>query len=177
MRTCKKCGHEKTLDQFPTYRARGIEGRRHTCRDCWNSKWSPVVQQHNKRYYHENKGGYRDRQKARTSRQHKADKVAHHRRNKEYAKRHPLKDAAKAAVMMAVRSGKLIPLSCQVCSEKKAQAHHDDYSKKLEVIWLCAVHHGERHRLINRKVPANQWPDHWPEDLRVREFPAAVKVH
>ena len=33
---------------------------------------------------------------------------------------------------------------CEVCG-KKAHAHHEDYSKPLEVTWLCHKHHRERH--------------------------------
>ena len=172
MRTCRRCGTAKPLGEFPPYRAKGVVGRRHTCRDCWNVKWSPIVAGHNKRYYHENKGGYRDRLKARTNRQHHADRASHHRRNKEYEARHPLRAAAKRDVMLAVRAGRLLRKPCEVCADTKSQAHHDDYLKPLEVIWLCAVHHGERHRLLNRRLPANQWPEEWPADLRVREFPA-----
>lgn len=46
----------------------------------------------------------------------------------------------------AIRSGQLVKQPCQVCGDPKSQAHHDDYSKPLEVQWLCSKHHGERHR-------------------------------
>jgi hypothetical protein len=167
-RTCKKCGQVKPIDSFPPYRAKGVIGHRHTCRECWNAKWTPVVVEHNKRYYHENINGYRDRAKNRTARQHRKDGALHNLRNKQFAERHPQKAAAKKAVAIAVRKGSLVPQPCRVCG-KKAQAHHDDYSKPLDVIWLCPVHHGERHRLLNRYGD----PAEWPEDLRVREFPGA----
>lgn len=34
---------------------------------------------------------------------------------------------------------------CKVCGEK-AQMHHTDYSKPLQVTWLCRKHHLELHR-------------------------------
>ena len=37
-------------------------------------------------------------------------------------------------------------LPCEVCGERKTHAHHDDYSKPLEVKWLCKKHHDEHHR-------------------------------
>ena len=51
------------------------------------------------------------------------------------------KDAARAKVAQAVKSGKLIRLPCLVCGDPNSQAHHEDYSKPLEVQWLCQHHH------------------------------------
>lgn len=51
-------------------------------------------------------------------------------------------------VSHAIRSGKLIKGSCEVCGATKAHAHHDDYSKPLEVRWLCPKCHVSHHRLL-----------------------------
>ena len=32
----------------------------------------------------------------------------------------------------------------------KAEAHHEDYSRPLDVVWLCSLHHHRRHAEINR---------------------------
>ncbi len=44
----------------------------------------------------------------------------------------------------AVRSGKLKRQPC-ACGNPKAEKHHEDYSKPLDVIWLCARCHGKLH--------------------------------
>ena len=44
--------------------------------------------------------------------------------------------------------GKLKPKPCESCGDPKAQKHHDDYSKPLEVRWLCV----NCHILLHRKV-------------------------
>lgn len=67
------------------------------------------------------------------------------RKTKEqYEKRNPEKVKARKAVDRAVRRGKLERLPCEVCGDE-AQAHHDDYSKPLDVRWLCFRHHREEH--------------------------------
>ena len=59
---------------------------------------------------------------------------------------HIPKIEARNAVKVAIRSGKLIKKPCEVCGETKVHGHHDDYSKPLEVRWLCPKHHGLEHR-------------------------------
>lgn len=45
----------------------------------------------------------------------------------------------------AVRKGEMVRQPCEVCNEPDAQGHHTDYSKPLEVRWLCPKHHKEEH--------------------------------
>jgi hypothetical protein len=58
---------------------------------------------------------------------------------------HPEAQAAHNAVARAIRSGKLVKGPCEVGVDCTGQvhAHHEDYSKRLEVRWLCARHHRE----------------------------------
>lgn len=57
-----------------------------------------------------------------------------------------LKLRARDAVHKALISGRLTRLPCERCGEAKTEAHHPDYTKRLEVIWLCDVCHGLEHR-------------------------------
>jgi hypothetical protein len=34
---------------------------------------------------------------------------------------------------------------CERCGSVKSQAHHHDYTKPLDVNWLCSTHHAEIH--------------------------------
>lgn len=36
---------------------------------------------------------------------------------------------------------------CWVCGEK-AIAHHPDYDRPLDVVWLCQPHHKQTHALV-----------------------------
>jgi hypothetical protein len=58
----------------------------------------------------------------------------------EWRKNNPEKTTAHRAVFVALRNGTLIKEPC-FCGEEKVQAHHEDYSKPLEVMWLCKPHH------------------------------------
>lgn len=50
---------------------------------------------------------------------------------------------------LAVKQGKLFKDLCEVCGSNNAFAHHDDYSKPLNVRWLCNFHHSEYHRNLS----------------------------
>lgn len=66
----------------------------------------------------------------------------------------PIKQGARSAVKRAVKRGDLIPSeSCQACGKSQLrsdgvraiQAHHEDYTKPLDVIWLCVKCHQIAH--------------------------------
>jgi hypothetical protein len=57
----------------------------------------------------------------------------------------PEKLMAKYLVRKAIRKGMLIKESCKICGKKYVHAHHQDYSKPLDVIWLCPSHHKKIH--------------------------------
>jgi protein-arginine kinase activator protein McsA len=68
----------------------------------------------------------------------------------------------------AIRSGKLSrPSICALCDEEKAQieAHHVDYGKPYDVIWLCTECHGKAHRKNHPLNPANNNQTSMPEIL------------
>ncbi len=59
--------------------------------------------------------------------------------------RHPDKVWARNQATLAIRRGELIPKPCEVCQRTRVDAHHDDYSKPLDVRWLCRKHHNQHH--------------------------------
>lgn len=64
--------------------------------------------------------------------------------------KNPERAAAKEKTWTAIRYGKLKKLPCAECGNADVQAHHPDYSKPLEVVWLCVDHHHEIHRELRR---------------------------
>jgi hypothetical protein len=139
---CKRCGTTEAEAEFYS--------SIHThCKECWKVK---VKENRIARldYYKE-----RDRMRA-----NRPDRVAARAaykatpKGKErlavgglaWAKRNPDKRKAQIAIGNALRDGKLIRMPCEICNDSKTAAHHDDYSKPLDVRWLCTKHHAEYHK-------------------------------
>ncbi len=59
--------------------------------------------------------------------------------------KYPEKNKARYTLHNAIATGKIIRQPCEVCGKKESQGHHEDYSKPLEVKWLCRRHHADVH--------------------------------
>lgn len=67
---------------------------------------------------------------------------------KRWLEKNPEKRLAQQKVAKAIRQGVLKKQPCELCGlKKRIHAHHYDYSKPLDVQWLCSKHHRELHRL------------------------------
>ena len=67
---------------------------------------------------------------------------------KRYVTNHREKRSAENKLNNALRTGMIIrPNKCILCqTECKPQAHHYDYSKPLDVMWLCIPCHAKVHK-------------------------------
>lgn len=87
------------------------------------------------------------------------------KREKEYRKTKKSKDIQRRAIKKwrlanpekhktqrtfgnATRDGKIKKQHCEVCGNIKVEGHHPDYSKPLEIEWLCRQHHLKKHQRI-----------------------------
>ena len=57
------------------------------------------------------------------------------------------------AVSWAIKSGKLVRQPCEDCGKIPSEAHHTDYSKPLDVRWLCRKCHLGLHGRMRRLSP------------------------
>lgn len=78
---------------------------------------------------------------------------------KRWREENPIAYRAHNAVNNAVRDGRLFKEPCAICGEAEVHAHHRDYSKPLDVVWLCAKCHHRLHAAfpefegISKSVP------------------------
>jgi len=59
--------------------------------------------------------------------------------------RHRAKHEARWILNHAIASGRIVSQPCSNCTTIPAQAHHADYSKPLDIIWLCRACHQHEH--------------------------------
>jgi hypothetical protein len=146
-KACFKCGQVKNLTEFYKH-PHMSDGRLNKCKEC--------TKQDVRRNYRVNIEHYQGYERNRAMLPHRVasrkryqrtsvGRAAVRRAHAASRARYPEKIAANIMVSNAIRNGKLIRLSCEVCGVK-AQAHHDDYTKPLEVRWLCVKHHRAVHR-------------------------------
>ena len=132
MKKCAKCKNDKPLSSFSISSGRK-DGRYCYCRDCVK----PIRRE---RYL-------RKKQKELTI--NKKWRATHRKKMNEYSQawrdRNPEKMAAYNKYVVAIRYGRLKKQPCEVCGSKVSEGHHHDYSKPLDVRWLCKDHHEEAH--------------------------------
>jgi hypothetical protein len=134
MKRCFKCKRTLELTEFYRHPMMG-DGHLGKCRECTRRDVSENYRAKVERYRAYERDRFKD-----PKRRANALKYA-----KAARKLHPEKALAHRRVAYAVRTGKLRSQPCEVCGAKKTQAHHDDYSKPLDVRWLCFRHHREHH--------------------------------
>lgn len=134
---CFKCGEVKPLSEFYRHPQMG-DGHLNKCKACTKAD----VRLH--RRLHDSVREY-DRARAK-----QPDRIAKSRANSQrWISKHPLAAKAHTTLHNAVRDGKIKKQPCAICSSTKfIHAHHRDYSKPLEVVWLCAQCHHRVHALF-----------------------------
>lgn len=133
MKPCYKCLAWKPIEEFYPHKAMS-DGHLNQCKECSKKSTSEHYWTHREQHV-----AY-EKEREQTPERHQA-KVEYQRK---YRVRNREKNLARQRVRYAVRTGRLKRQPCEVCGGK-AQAHHTDYSKPLDVRWLCFQHHRAEH--------------------------------
>lgn len=140
---CTRCGVEKPVSAFGRF-ALHSTGLRPACKDCERGR--PARE----RKYPDLSPEERRRTVARERyRESEADREARRRQSRKWKAKNPEKKRAEDAVYRAIRRGDMVRQPCSVCGER-AHAHHADYARPFEVMWLCALHHARQHAAEGR---------------------------
>ena len=115
----------------------------------WRKSWVKYGQRNRKRRLAYGRKHYLKNRERRSIQIKKYQKSAAGRRvqkitSENNRRKFPEKYQARQEVLKALRKGILVKQPCEVCGEVKVEAHHEDYSKPLEVNWLCEKHHKRR---------------------------------
>lgn len=136
MKTCNVCKTNKSITEFfrDSSRDGGYSLR---CKDCERilkrkirATNPEMYSRRDSRYYQKHRDVIREARKR-------------------WYKKNRLKSIAHQKVKTALLNGKITrQASCEECGSNKPMAHHDDYTKPLDVRWLCGrchmmLHHGK----------------------------------
>ncbi len=131
-KTCRDCGIEKSLDEFYVH-AQMADGHLNKCKAC--------VRERIRLFRFNNPDHISEIDKARNDRR-KADPEFRAKR-RVYLSNYRTSERMRAH---AIAESLPRPSQCSSCHIRPAEhAHHPDYSKPVEVIWLCVRCHQRLH--------------------------------
>jgi hypothetical protein len=145
MKRCPRCAETKPLSEFDKNRSMP-DGRAGWCKPCMREARALSINRspEAKDAFYIKKAARQKRYRARTPEQ----RPTRNAQLRSWETRNREKTRAHKAVQSALRSGRLVrPEHCERCERQcKPQAHHADYTKPLDVAWLCSTCHGKEHR-------------------------------
>lgn len=133
---CIECKSDKIPDEFYAHK-KMASGRVNVCKDCHKERMrirrrtNPSVQEY-------------ERKRSKTPERREMARNY----SKAWREKNPQGYKAHSLVGSAVALGRLKRLPCEFCSAEEVHAHHKDYSKPLDVIWLCAKCHHRLHAIF-----------------------------
>lgn len=134
-KVCRKCKKDLPIEEYYIHSAM-LDGHLNICKECVRER----VRNHRERNIEKIREYDRNRGKQ-PKRIIKAKEITKRRRKETgYEKAH-------AKIERAIMNGTLEKCNiCQLCGSKNTlEAHHYDYSRPLDVIWLCSACHKQYH--------------------------------
>lgn len=135
MKTCFKCSRELPLEEFYRHPQMG-DGHLNKCKECTKADVTARrranidhYREYDRRRFHEDP----------------ERRAAQYLNSSEMKYLYPEKYRARYTVHNAIRDGRLERKPCEACGTARSEAHHEDYSRPLDVRWLCRVHHEAVH--------------------------------
>lgn len=133
MKVCRSCQNLKPLSDYYKH-SQMFDGHLNKCKECVKKRVS---------LYSKTPAGKAVERKRQKTKKRRDWQVKYMRKRR---KLEPLKYEARTAVNNAIRDGRLSKGVCEVCGSSNTQAHHEDYTKPLDIIWLCFPCHKKAHQ-------------------------------
>lgn len=148
MKTCFKCGESKPICEFYAH-PQMSDGHLGKCKTCArrDTALSHAKKSNDIAWLISEK--IRHREKSQKYRQEGRSVSCSKESKAKWIENNLHKRKAHAILANAIRSGLIARKPCQICGNPKSEGHHEDYSKPLDVMWLCRKHHGEHHHKKN----------------------------
>ena len=138
---CSKCKEHKSFNEFHSHK-KTSDGKYSQCKSCraiatrkdYENRKEAILKYGN---------AYRKTE---------AGKLTRKREHLKARENSPEKYKARYMVKNAIRDRKLKKRnSCELCHNSPTHGHHEDYSKPLDVIWLCPGCHQKLHNSYRNK--------------------------
>jgi hypothetical protein len=143
---CKKCNQTLPIESFYAHQAMK-DGRLNYCIACVKARIAEHRQKNlDKVRAYDRKRGRTEERKLKNKEYQQSKKELAKKWRQAWIEKNTHKRKAHLAVQCAKARGLIKQKPCEICGIQKSEAHHPDYNKPLEVIWLCSKHHGELHR-------------------------------
>lgn len=156
---CRKCGSDKPQEAMKKERV--SKNSRPICKDCHNAAYraySAANREKVRQQKIQSNKTHRDemRERARIKRSTPEAKASAKARQEEYLAKNPEKFRAHWMVREAVIRGNLTkPSECEHCGESGyVEGSHTDYSRPLDVEWLCPACHRKKDYALKRAESA-----------------------
>lgn len=162
MNTCIRCGDTKPDDSFKTTKAGNLRSWCIDCTRAYKAAWkksergkeseakyrsSPQAKARARKWREENRERVREINREASKAHYGRNRERLQKKQSDDRKRYPEKHKARQMVSLAVFFGMITkPGTCENCgTRKRLEAHHRDYWKPLDVVWLCTPCHSAEH--------------------------------
>jgi hypothetical protein len=140
LKECFKCKAVKPLSEFYKH-SEMADGHLNKCKECTK------LDSHNHRSKNLERIREYDRQRANKPERRANNAVI----NRAWRQEDKRRQRAHNMVQRAIQKGLLFRLPCCRCANEKSLAHHEDYDKPLDVMWLCQPCHKKRHKELREE--------------------------
>lgn len=144
-KVCKKCNTEKRISDF-CHSGKYYHSYCRMCLKKYRRNYKKSLTKEQLKRYQETDKQYQKNKRA----------LGLVNKTEEYnywRKQNPNAANAHQKVYQYIKKGKLQRQPCKICGEQNAYGHHQDYSRPLAILWLCASCHKKWHlKLVGKKL-------------------------